>query len=119
MAVVCVCGGRTYADRDEMWRVLDGVLRTFAVAGLDVQVMHGGAPGADSLAEDWSCERGLPAPMVFVAEWDVYGRRAGPLRNARMVAANPDLCVAFKGNDGTADCVRQMRAAGIPVIEVR
>jgi hypothetical protein len=55
----------------------------------------------------------------FPAEWDKRGRIAGPVRNALMLdVGKPDLVVVFPGGRGTADCVRQARAAGVQVIEV-
>ena len=52
------------------------------------------------------------------ADWKRYGKRAGPIRNAEMIKAGADLCVAFHRNLarrlGTKDCARQAFAAGIP-----
>ncbi len=55
---------------------------------------------------------------MFHAEWMKYGKAAGPIRNARMLAeGKPDLVVAFPGGRGTADMLRRVREAGIEVIE--
>jgi hypothetical protein len=52
------------------------------------------------------------------ADWDRFGKRAGPIRNAEMVAAGAMLCLAFHrflpGSKGTKDCARRALAAGIP-----
>jgi hypothetical protein len=51
-------------------------------------------------------------------EWRTIGKRASPLRNARMVAAGADLCIAVHryifNSKGTKDCARQAIEAGIP-----
>ncbi len=112
---VLVCGGRHYADRDHIWNTL---------TALDEQrgpfevVIHGAATGADSEAMIWAQTLGLKhAP--FQADWRTHGRAAGPIRNKRMLdEGKPDLVVAFPGGRGTANMVKQARAAGVEVIEV-
>jgi hypothetical protein len=81
------------------------------------QVVHGGAPGADTLADQIAVSRGWPTPEVHAADWDGLGRRAGPARNQRMVERGADVCLAFPmaGSRGTWDCVRRAREAQIPV----
>src|SRR5262249_16770583 len=46
-------------------------------------------------------------------EWDELGKKAGPLRNQRMLdEGKPDLVVAFPGGGGTKDMVRRAVQAG-------
>lgn len=118
MRTIVVCGGRTYSDAARVAEVLDTVL---ARAG-EMVLRHGDATGADQLAVEWADANGVrldPFP-VEMSEWRTYGKAAGPIRNARMLAEppTPDLVVAFPGGPGTADCVAQARALGIPVLVV-
>ncbi len=54
------------------------------------------------------------------AEWSKYGRRAGPIRNKQMLdVGKPHLVVAFPGGAGTANMVKQAKAAGVPIINGR
>lgn len=106
-----VCGGRGYADRNVAFAVLDRVHSERGIRG----IIEGGAPGADTLAREWAKERGVRCVTV-PADWTL-GRRAGPLRNATMVAMRPDGVIAFPGGSGTANCCAQARAAGITVWE--
>ena len=106
---VLVCGGREYDDKARVFAVLDEINPTF--------VIHGNARGADSLAHEWAISRhrhGVACP----ANWARDGRRAGPLRNQRMLGHGPDLIIAFPGGRGTADMVARAQKAGIPVREV-
>lgn len=118
MRTILVTGGRTYSDAARVAEVLGTVL---ARAGSMV-VRHGDATGADSLAKSWCEANGVPDDPfpVVMSEWRTYGKAAGPIRNARMLAEppTPDLVVAFPGGAGTADCVRQARDTGIPVVVV-
>ncbi len=54
------------------------------------------------------------------ADWDKFGKGAGPIRNQQMIdEGKPDLVVAFPGGTGTADMVKRAKKHGIEVIEVK
>lgn len=107
---VLVCGGRDFDDVDLMYGVLDA---------LDINhVVSGHARGADQMAEMWADQRGIPL-SIFPAEWEVHGRRAGPIRNQQMLdEGKPDLVIAFPGGRGTADMVARAKKAGVMVREI-
>lgn len=107
---VLVCGGRDYLDRHAVFVSLDRLMAKRQVTTL----IHGAAPGADSLAAEWAKLRGIEE-IACPAEWKTHGRRAGPLRNAHMLTLNPEGLVAFPGGIGTADMVRQAEKAGLSV----
>jgi hypothetical protein len=80
-------------------------------------VITGGARGADSMAHEWAVSRGIPTE-VYMAEWGRLGRKAGPIRNQRMLQqGRPDLVIAFPGGRGTANMIGQANAAGLEVIK--
>lgn len=81
-------------------------------------LMQGGAPGYDRFAKEWAGTHPEITAWEFRAEWSKFGRAAGPIRNKRMANWKPDVVVAFPGHDGTADMVKQARAAGIEVVEI-
>lgn len=111
---VLVCGGRRYYDRDRLFSVLDYYQSQQA---FDV-VIHGNATGADLLAGQWATARGVPV-QAYPAEWDLYGRAAGHIRNAQMIAeGKPTIVVAFPGGPGTTNMKRQAREVRIPVLEI-
>lgn len=106
-----VCGGRDYADRDTVFRVLDWMHAEKEIA----VVIHGAASGADTLADAWAKARGIET-MPFDAQWKKHGKSAGPIRNRQMiVSGKPDAVVAFPGGRGTANMIDQARNAGISV----
>lgn len=120
---VLVTGGRDYADRTRVFAELNKLLRLHGL----FTVVHGDCEtGADSFAHAWveaskSIGRDI-GERRFPADWYPMGRldkSAGPRRNQEMVEFGADLCLAFPGGRGTADCVRRARKAGIPVVEVR
>ena len=109
--IVLVTGGRRYSNRLYVFKILDKIHDRVGITLL----VHGGASGADSLAGEWAESRGVPV-RVFAADWDRYGYRSGPVRNAQMLReAKPRLCVAFRGGRGTADMVCRCQAAKVAV----
>jgi len=120
---VLVCGGRDYDNRAYFFRFMDRVLETIRGTGdspkRNAVIIHGGAKGADSLANDYGTERGLRV-VLYPADWKTHGRAAGPIRNIKMLTeGQPHVIIAFKGGNGTADMIRQGKKAGVPVYEVK
>lgn len=107
---ILVCGGRDYANVLHVTSTLDGYRDQV------VEIIHGGAPGADTLAGMWARGNGV-RETVFEANWLHAGRAAGAQRNARMLReSRPDLVLAFEGRNGTQDMVERARRAGICVV---
>lgn len=81
-------------------------------------VMHGGCKGIDTLVEEFAQSLKIKT-KVFKAQWDLYGSRAGPIRNAAMVNARPDVVYAFHPDielsKGTRNVMEQAYRKGIPV----
>jgi hypothetical protein len=72
-------------------------------------VIHGNQIGADLLAGQWAKSKGLKVAW-YRADWHGYGKAAGPVRNARIVAeGKPHLVVAFPGGKGTADMIAKAK----------
>lgn len=83
-------------------------------------VIEGEAKGADLLASDAAFYFGIPV-LRFPADWDKYGRAAGPIRNTQMLKeGKPDLVVAFHDNinasKGTLNMVQQARKQSVKVM---
>lgn len=110
-----VCGGRDYSDADTLEKTLDAINKK---RGIDL-LINGGAPGADWLAYLWANANEIPSVTV-PAKWKRHGKAAGPRRNAEMLETwKPDGVVAFPGGRGTADMIKQAKAAGVTVMEVK
>jgi hypothetical protein len=109
-----VIGGRDYRDHERAFAELDRINAEYKFA----VVIHGGAPGADALANEWALARNVPVE-VFPAEWTKLGHSAGPARNAQMLKdGRPTLVVAFPGGKGTRDLVRRATHKGLPVVQI-
>jgi len=108
---VLVCGGRKFSDYQLLAQTLDALHceRAFSL------LIHGAAKGADTLAHEWAARNGVNISF-YRADWNKYKKAAGPIRNTRMLTeGKPQLVVAFKGGDGTADMIAQAHAALVMV----
>jgi hypothetical protein len=98
------------------------------MSSLDLEgliVVHGAQRGADSMSGEIAQELGA-STIPMPAEWDAYGKAAGPIRNEQMKKiliraskqyAQPVRCYAFhedsKLGSGTRDMILRARNAGI------
>src|SRR5262249_4705180 len=105
---VLVCGGRRYDDNTTLSSRLNALHAERSIT----LVIHGGAAGADRLAQHWAVDNGVEF-VAFAPDWSRHALAAGPMRNAKMLRdGRPDLVLAFPGGRGTIDMVRQAEAAG-------
>lgn len=104
-----ICGGRNYVfdSKDEAW--LDMIRVTESVS----LVIEGGASGADFCGRQWAKVRGIPV-HTEAADWNQFGKRAGPIRNRKM-AQLAEGCAIFPGGKGTADMERAAREASLEI----
>ena len=110
---VIVTGSRDWSHGPVVQAVLQDVILEHGPFTL----VHGGCPrGADRFADRWARAAGIPV-KIFEADWEKYGTRAGPIRNAEMIQAGADLVLAFPlpGGKGTQHTIRLAQEAGIPV----
>lgn len=115
---VIVCGPRDWDDEHAIW---------YALGELDldrphVTVIQGDAPGVDRLAAKVARLSEMPCE-TYPANWRLYGKAAGPRRNALMLSmGKPDRVVAFRRGEtwtkGTLDMVTKAHEAGVPITVV-
>lgn len=120
---VVVTGDRAWADAKPISAVLTGLVAEAHAREERLELIHGAAPGVDTLVDAWV---GIPGVKVTAvpANWKDLGKRAGPLRNRVMLDMGPELVVAFHddlegASRGTQDCVVEAMARDIPVWHLR
>jgi len=121
MFTVIVTGSRDLTDPKKVWDEL-GLL---VIKQGSLLVRHGDCPtGADRFASIWCANFYRDHDIYEIkhpADWDKYGKAAGPRRNREMAQAGADLCLAFPLGEsrGTWNCVNECKKAGIPVKVIR
>ena len=101
---LAIVGSRHFTDQQYVDRIMAAYT---AEHGMPSLVVSGGARGVDRLAEGWARQHRV-AVRIFGAEWQRYGKAAGPIRNSAIVAA-VDRVIAIHVNhsSGTADTIRK------------
>lgn len=107
--IMAVIGGREFSDYARLSRVLDSAKSPIT------EIVSGMARGADQLGARYARERGIWV-RELVPLWDLYGKRAGFLRNSDIIET-AEVVVAFwdQISKGTADGIAKARKRGIPV----
>lgn len=114
---VIVTGSRRWRDRKAVYDALNAV---YEAHGRFVLVHGACSTGADEWAQVWADVAGQSLGCEVErhpAAWETRGRKAGPERNQRMIAAGADLVLAFPlpGGRGTQHTIRLAEEAGIEV----
>ena len=110
---IIVAGSRLYDNISVISHIMEDYL------GEITEVVSGAAKGVDACGERWAEMNNLPIRR-FIAEWDRYGRAAGPIRNGAM-ADYADMAVVFYDPEmsvGSANMIEQMKKRGKPVKEI-
>ena len=101
MIKVIIAGGRGFTNYQLLKLKCDQILVNVKK---DIQIVSGGARGADELGERYAKEKHYSVKR-FEARWDIYGKRAGFIRNQEM-AEYADALIAFW--DGKTPGTRMM-----------
>jgi len=106
---VIIAGSRTITDQ----AIVDNAMEE---AEFDVtEVVSGRARGVDTLGEYWAIMRNVPI-IIFPANWKLYGRSAGILRNQQMSHyADALVAVWDKKSRGTGHMIAAMSELGKPM----
>lgn len=109
---ILFCGGRKYNNTNKVVDVMNSLIEEFGRFG----IIHGGAYGADTLCGAVGTAMFGLYEEVYEAQWGYYGKKAGIMRNIRMLEeGKPDLVVAFPGGKGTAHMCKIARDVGIEI----
>ena len=111
---VIIAGTRDFDDYGLLCRHTDYMLSDKRKTRRIV-IVSGTAKGADALGEQYARERGYQIRR-YPADWDRYGKAAGPLRNDLM-ARNADALIAYWDgrSPGTKNMIDTARNYGLKV----
>lgn len=95
MTKIIIAGSRTFNNYPLLEKNVDEYISDLNITD-EIQIVSGGARGADKLGEKYAEECGYDL-KVFPADWNKYGKRAGYLRNEQM-AEYADYLIVFWDN---------------------
>jgi len=117
MKTILITGTRNILSLDDQNIIIN---RLKLIQDDDVTLVHGGATGVDTFCNNFGKNAGWKL-IKFKANWNKYGKQAGPLRNIDMVDfSNPDLILGFPGpnSKGTWHCINYAKKINKCPIEI-
>ena len=83
----------------------------------DTVIYHGACKGVDTLVGNLAKQRGLIVKSVY-ADWNKYGKSAGPIRNRVLLDMEPDIVILFhedlSNSKGTLDMLSEVKRRHLP-----
>lgn len=108
-----IAGSRTFDDYRLLCTICDRIT-TNSPHGT-VEIISGGAKGADSLGERYAIEKGFGL-RIFPADWERHGKSAGYIRNIEMAEYGDTLAAFWDGcSKGTEHMIRHAKEKGLTV----
>ena len=115
---VIIAGGRDFINylivKERCEYYLQNKIKTH-----NVIIVSGHASGADSLGEKFAAYHNLQCEL-HPANWELYGKAAGPIRNEEMAKVADALIAFWDGKSpGTKSMISLARRKGLQVAVVR
>jgi len=99
-----IAGSRDFNDYEMLKEKLDKILCSSNIS----EIISGKAKGADTLGERYAKERNIKI-KEFPAEWNLYGKKAGMIRNKEMAKYATNAIIFWDGNSkGTENMIKLM-----------
>lgn len=114
---VIIAGSRSFNDYDLLCQKCDEIFSSVKQEK-KIIIISGTAQGADCLGEKYAREHNIPVRR-FAAQWQIYNKAAGIIRNAQM-ADNAEALIAFWDGQsaGTKNMIWTARNKGLDVTMV-
>jgi len=106
-----IVAGNRYKDPEQklIFDDYELVLKAVNSCGFFItELVSGTAIGVDQLGEQWATTRSIPVTRM-PADWNQYGKRAGPARNKAMAQYADAAVIVWDGkSDGTRNMIDEM-----------
>ena len=99
MIRVLIAGSRDFNDFELLDKAVKHYLKQYGLHRQDIEVVSGGARGADRLGEQFANKYSIKL-TIFPADWNTYGKSAGYIRNEQMIKYIGDTGIVFAFWDG-------------------
>lgn len=105
---IAIVGSRDITNYAMLEKILNSVIRDKS----RVCIVSGGARGVDALAKRYAKMNGTKY-KEFPANWDLYGKKAGAIRNSQIVEYSDAVIAFWDGKSkGTKDTINKTVKAG-------
>jgi len=114
MMHIIIAGCRDFDDYSVVEKEMMNFIGKF-IGKVEIEIISGGATGADALGERFAKEHNLPLRIVK-ADWKNLGRSAGPARNEKMAHMAGTLVAFWDGKSrGTKNMIENAKKLGLRV----
>lgn len=108
---IIIAGSRNFSDKNYIYKKLDILLSTIK----DLEIVEGGCRGVDLIAKQYAMDRNIPY-KEFPANWEVYGKKAGPIRNREMAKYADGLIAFYDGKSaGTGNMIKTAKENNLKI----
>lgn len=108
---VIIAGSRDFRNYPLLKEKCDYILE----GGNGIEIVSGGARGADKMGEFYAKERGYGL-KVFPADWEKFGKSAGFIRNKQMAEYSDTLICFWDGQSkGTQHMINLAENQGLEI----
>ena len=108
---IIIAGSRNFTDYKKLCKTCDHLLQYQT----EIEIVSGTARGADRLGEQYAREKGYPMKQ-FSADWNKYGKAAGPIRNQQMANYADALITFWNGKSrGTKNMIDLAKEIGLKI----
>lgn len=101
---VVIAGSRDINDCN----IVEKVINLSGIKEYITEIVSGHAKGIDSLGEEYAKKYNIPI-KIFEANWNKFGKSAGPIRNEEMARYGDFLIAITNGSKGTANMITNMK----------
>lgn len=113
---IIIAGSRTFNDYEGLRKVVSNfVKRNNINKKYEIEIVSGGANGADKLGEELAKKNDIKLE-IFPAQWDKLGKRAGYVRNSEMANWGTHLLAFWDGESrGTKHMIELAKKKGLEI----
>lgn len=113
MTKIAITGDRHYTDFITIANYIEPRIKP------EDEIITGDATGVDTIVASWATynHRHL---TVYKADWNKYGKAAGPIRNQKIAINADHLIVFYGGGPGSKNMIKQMATLGksVDIIDI-
>lgn len=110
---VIIAGSRNISD----YQYFCNFMQTLYMADQITEVVCGMASGVDIMGKRWAEEKGIPVKKM-PANWSLYGKAAGPIRNKEMAEYADVLILLWDGKSkGSQNMLNNAKTKDLKIIQ--
>lgn len=119
MTRIIVAGSRNFNNKDLLYKEVNKIISHI---NDEIEIIHGNCRGADLLGEKYAIDHNLKV-IAFPAYWNLFGKRAGYLRNNEMAeyaSKSNGILIAFPIGEskGTNMMIKLAEQYGLKVYKI-